>query len=66
MNVVFCFSCLCVIRTGMQRPLWERRGLKLRQERKKRRHQSKAKMQKRKGKNKFNMFLTQLNVVRYF
>lgn len=50
----------------MQKPPWERRGLKLPQERKKKRHRLKAKMQRRKGKNKFvNMFLSQLNVVKY-
>lgn len=37
----------------MQRPLWERKELKLPQERKKKRQQLKAKMQRRKGKNKF-------------
>lgn len=44
----------------MQRPPWERRGLKLPQERKKRRHLLKAKMQRKKGKNKFayHVFIT--------
>ena len=43
----------CVSRTGMQRPPWEKKELKLLLERKRKMHQFKAKMQRRKGKNRF-------------
>lgn len=48
----------------MQRPHWEKRGLRLPRERKKKKPQLKAKMQRRKGKNKFVwLFLSQFNVI---